>query len=58
MILSSDLDAASTLRQQARQTMFAIEEVLALVDQSDLHGAWEAARDAAKEWRKVAQPQE
>jgi hypothetical protein len=58
VILSSDLDAASTLRQQARQTMFAIEEVLALVDQSDLRGAWEAARDAAKEWRKIAQSQE
>jgi hypothetical protein len=58
MILSSDLDAASALRQQARQTMFAIEEVLALVDQSDLRGAWEAARDAAKEWRTVAQVRE
>lgn len=58
MILSSDLDAASILRQQARQTMFAIEEVLALVDQSDLRGAWEAARDAAKEWRAIAQSQE
>jgi predicted amino acid racemase len=58
VILSSDLDAASTLRKQARQTMFAIEEVLVLVDQSDLRGAWEAARDAAKEWRKIAQTQE
>ena len=58
MILSSDLDAESTLRQQARQTMFAIEEVLVLVDQSDLRGAWEAARDAAKEWRKIAQSEE
>jgi len=57
MILSSDLDAASTLKQQARQTMFAIEEVLGLVDQSDLRGACEAARDAAKEWRKIAQAQ-
>lgn len=58
MILSSDLDAASTMKLQARQTMFAIEEVLALVDQSDLRGAWEAARDAAKEWRAIAQAQE
>jgi len=58
MILSSDLDAESALRLKARQTMFAIEEVLALVDQSDLRGAWEAARDAAKEWRKIAQAQE
>ena len=58
MILSSDLDAASTLRLQARQTMFAIEEVLVLVDQSDLRGAWEAARDAAREWRKIAQSQD
>jgi hypothetical protein len=55
MILSSDLDAESTLKLKARQTMFAIEEVLALVDQSDLRGAWEAARDAAKEWRVNAQ---
>lgn len=55
MILSSDLDAASTLRQQARQTLFAIEEVLALVHQSDLRGAWAAARDAAKEWRAIAE---
>ncbi len=58
MILTSDLDATSMLRAQARQTMFAIEEVLALVDQSDLRGAWEAARDAAKEWRATAHSQE
>ena len=58
IILSSDLDASSTLRLQARQTMFAIEEVLALVDQSDLRGAWEVARDAAKEWRAAAQHHE
>lgn len=58
VILSSDLDAVSALRQQARQTMFAIEEVLALVNQSDLPGAWEAARDAAKEWRAAAQSRE
>ena len=58
VILSSDLDAANTLSQQARQTMFAIEEVLALVDQNDLRGAWEAARDAAKEWRAIAEAQE
>lgn len=57
-ILDADSSAASTLKRQARQTMFAIEEVLALVDQSDLRGAWEAARDAAKEWREAAQPQE
>jgi hypothetical protein len=56
MILSSDLDGASSLRQQARQTVFAIEEVLALVDQSDLRGACEAARDAAREWRAIVQP--
>ncbi len=58
LILSSDLDAASTLSQQARQTMFAIEDVLVLVDRSDLRGAWEAARDAAKEWRKIGLAQE
>ena len=54
VILSRDPDAVNNLRQQAQQTMFAIEEVLALVDQSDLRGAWEAARDAAKEWRAIA----
>jgi hypothetical protein len=58
MILNSGLDAESPLRLKARQTMFAIEEVLALVDQGDLRGAWEAARDAAKEWRVSAQAHE
>ena len=58
MILSSDLGADSALTGQARQTMFAIEEVLALVDQSDLRGAWAAARDAAKEWRAVTSAHE
>ncbi|HLG96743.1 MAG TPA: hypothetical protein VKX49_10575 [Bryobacteraceae bacterium] len=58
VILSSDLDPASTVRQQARQTMFAIEDLLVLVDKSDFRGACEAARDAAKEWRKIAQAQE
>lgn len=58
IILTSDLNDASTVRQQARQTMFAIEEVLALVEQSDLRGAWGAARDAAKEWRAVKETQE
>ena len=51
IILSSDLDAKSVQGRGARQAMFAIEEVLALVNQRDLRGAWEAARDAAKEWR-------
>ena len=58
VILNSDLDAASPLRQQARQTMFAVEEVLTLLSQSDLRGGWEAARDAAKEWRAVAEAPE
>ncbi|HLJ46731.1 MAG TPA: hypothetical protein VKU01_12020 [Bryobacteraceae bacterium] len=58
MILTSDFNGASNLRQQARQTMFAIEEVLALVDSSDLRGAWEAARDAAREWRAIAQEED
>ena len=58
IILASDLQAASTVRLQARQAMFAIEEVLALVEQSDLRGAWGAARDAAKEWREVAEAHE
>ena len=58
IILTSDLHGASTVRQQARQTMFAIEEVLALVEQRDLHGAWSAARDAAKEWRGATEAQQ
>ena len=58
IILSSELPAGSSLHQQARQTMFAIEEVLTLVDQKDLRGAWEAARDAAKEWRAVSPAKE
>ncbi|MEQ1945804.1 MAG: hypothetical protein ABL995_01350 [Bryobacteraceae bacterium] len=57
-ILISDLDAASALKRQAQQAMYAIEEVLALIDQSDLRGAWEAARDASKEWRALAPGQE
>ena len=58
MILSADVNEATTLSQQARQTMFAIEEVLELIDQSDLRGAWQSARDAAKEWRAVVQTQD
>lgn len=58
LILNSGLDAASLQRQQAQQTMYAIEEVLALIDQSDLRGAWEAARDASKEWRTFAQAED
>ncbi|MFM2125365.1 MAG: hypothetical protein RL328_1816 [Acidobacteriota bacterium] len=54
-ILSSNLDSDSVQRRQAQQTMYAIEEVLALIDQRDLQGAWEAARDASKEWRTFAQ---
>ena len=54
-ILSADSQAASTLTHAAQQAMFAIEEVLALMDQSDLRGAWQAARDAAKEWRAAGQ---
>lgn len=57
-ILGSDLDTASILRRQAQQTLYAIEEVLTLIDQSDLRGAWEAARDASKEWRSVAHAHE
>jgi len=56
-ILKSDVQEASALRRQAQQTMFAVEEVLSLVDQSDLRGAWEAARDAAKEWRAFTEIQ-
>ena len=57
MIPSVDSDPASTLRLQARQTMFAIEEVLEQIDRSDFRGARVSARDAAKEWR-VAQAQD
>ena len=58
MILNSDLSADSSLGQKARQTRFAIEEVLGLMDQSDLGGAWDAARDAAREWRVIARTEE
>jgi hypothetical protein len=58
MILTADLTEVSTLRRQARQTIFAIEEVLELIDQGELGEAWQSARDAAKEWRAVAQTQE
>ncbi|MEI9813642.1 MAG: hypothetical protein WDO18_13780 [Acidobacteriota bacterium] len=50
-ILASDQDVASMPMQQAQQTMFAIDEVQMLVEQRDLRGALDAARDAAKEWR-------
>jgi hypothetical protein len=56
VILSPDSDSA--LKPQARQTLYAIEEVLTLMEQSDFRGAWEAARDAAKEWRTTSQVQE
>ncbi len=55
VILSSDLEAASTLWLQAQQTMYAIEEVLTLIEQRDLPGACQSARDASKEWRVIAQ---
>jgi hypothetical protein len=54
-ILRSDVHAPSTLKHQTRQAMYAIEEVLTLVEQRDLRGAWEAARDAAREWRAIVQ---
>ncbi len=57
-ILNSDLDAASLMRRQAQQTMYAIEEVLALIQRSDLRGACQAARDASKEWRAIAPAEE
>ena len=58
MILTSDLAETSVLRRQAQQTMYAIEEVLSLIDQRDLQGAWEAARDASKEWRAIGRSQD
>ena len=51
MFLESDSQAASAVTDQAQQTMYAIEEVLTLVGQSNLRGACEAARDAGREWR-------
>lgn len=57
-VLTSGLDATNILRRQAQQTMYAIEEVLALIEQNDLRGAWQAARDASKEWRAVADAQD
>jgi len=58
LILTSDLAEASALRRQVQQTMYAIEEVLELIDGGDLRGAWEAARDASKECRVIAQAQD
>jgi hypothetical protein len=57
-LLSSDLDATCVLRRQAQQTLYAIDEVLHLIEEKDLRGAWEAARDASKEWRASAQTEE
>ncbi len=51
-ILSSDLPTEGAMKTPARQTMFAVEEALALIDQGDLpRSSWESARDVAKEWR-------
>lgn len=57
-VLNSDLEVTGILRRQAQQTMYAIEEVLALINQSDLRGAWQAARDASKEWQATGQAQD
>jgi hypothetical protein len=57
-ILASDTDAGSTPKLQAQQTKFAIDEVRMLVEQQDLRGALDAARDAAKEWRAAPNTQE
>lgn len=58
VILTSGLDPASVLRRQAQQALYAIEEVLALIEQDDLRSALQAARDASKEWRAIPQPQD
>jgi hypothetical protein len=50
-ILLSGLDESSESMKQAQQTMFAIEEVRALLGEQDMRGALDAARDAGKEWR-------
>lgn len=52
IILSSDLETGSSLRHQALQTMYAIEEVLLQLDESNFRAACDAARDASKEWRQ------
>ncbi len=57
-ILTSDMDTGSTPKLQAQQTKFAIDEVRMLVEQQDLRGALDAARDAAKEWRTAPSTQE
>jgi hypothetical protein len=51
-ILAGPDDASSGT---AQQTLFAVDEVLALVGQGDFKSALDAARDAGKEWR--ARPQ-
>jgi hypothetical protein len=51
IILSSDSQVDNPHKQRARQALFAIEEVLTMIDQSDFRGAWQAARDAGNEWR-------
>jgi len=54
-ILSSPDDTPRASVDQTQQTLFAIDEVLMLVNQGDLQGALAAARDAGKEWRSTMQ---
>jgi hypothetical protein len=50
--LLSGADPETPDMQGAQQTMFAIDEVRTLLAQRDLDGAIDAARDAAKEWKR------
>lgn len=51
LILAADGPEENPTKRQAQQTMFDIEDVLALIDQGNLRDALGAARDAAKVWR-------
>lgn len=57
-ILASGPDRIYTSMHEVQQTKFALDEVLLLVDQNDMGGALDAARDAAKEWRALPKSQE
>ena len=52
-ILKAQTDGLPVPSHPVRQTLFAIDEVLLMVEQEEWRGALDAARDAAKEWRAV-----
>ena len=51
-ILVPGADGVETQVHRAQQTMFAMEEVRAMLDKRDYVAASAAARDAAAEWRQ------